>query len=97
MLPGAPAVEGFVDAVSGRKIGPAQALAAADIDNLRIRRRNRQRAYRTCRLIVKDRIPGVSVIGALPDAAVVRSHKKDIRLAGDPADGDGAASAKWTD
>ena len=48
-------------------------------------------------LIVEDGIPGTAEVGGLPDAAVVRRHVEDIRLAGNARDRNGAAAAKGAD
>ena len=72
MRPGLAGVGGFVDAVAGRQVGALQAFAAADVDDVRIRWRQRDRADRAGRLVVEDRNPGASVVGRLPDAAVDR-------------------------
>ena len=44
VTPALPGVGGLVDAVADRKIGPLQAFAAPDVDHVRIRRRDRERA-----------------------------------------------------
>ena len=58
-------------------------LAAAYIDDVRIGRRDRDRADRTRRLIVEDRHPGSAVVGRLPHAAVVEADEEGIRTIGD--------------
>src|SRR5205807_6767642 len=69
MRPGAPGVGGFIDSVAHRKIGPVQAFAAADINDVGIGGRYRYRADRTSGLIVKDRIPSAAIVIGLPHAA----------------------------
>src|SRR5207237_5152304 len=44
MLPGLAAVAGLVNAIANGKIGPLQAFAAADIDDVRVRRGDAERA-----------------------------------------------------
>ena len=63
MRPGLAGVGGFVDAVADREIGTLQSLAAADVDDVRIGRRDGDRADGSGRLIVEDRIPGAAVVG----------------------------------
>src|SRR4051794_10841779 len=63
-------IGGFVDAVSGGEIGPLQSFAAPDVDDVGVRRRDRDRADRSGRLLVEDRFPGEPVVVRLPDAAV---------------------------
>ena len=65
MRPGFARVGRFVDAVADGQIGPMQAFAAADIDDVRIRNRHRDRADGTGRLIVENRLPGAPVIVVL--------------------------------
>ena len=47
-----------------------QAFAAADVDDVRIGRRDGDRADRLRRLVVEDRVPRAAVVVDLPDAAV---------------------------
>src|SRR6202022_2611020 len=91
MLPGATRVAGLIDSVAGGKVWPSQAFAAADINHVRIRRSNRQRADGTSGLIVKNRVPGSAIVIGLPHSAVVRRHVEHIRLRRNPGDGDSAS------
>src|SRR5439155_3886198 len=70
---------------------------AAHVNNVRIGRSNGQRADRAGRLIVKNRIPGVSEIRGLPDAAIDGRHIEDVRLVRHARDGYRAASAERAD
>src|ERR1700687_3794251 len=72
MLPGAAGVSRLVDSVTDGKIGTAQPLTAAHINNVGIGGCHRQRAHRACRLVVENRIPGAAEVGTLPYAAIVR-------------------------
>ena len=62
--PGLAGVGGFVHAVAGGEIGALQSFAAADVDDVRIGLRDRQRADRSGRLIVEDRRPDAAVVVA---------------------------------
>jgi len=55
--PGFPAVRRLVETVADRKVRPLQAFAAADVDDIRIRLRNRQCAHGARRLVVKKSDP----------------------------------------
>ena len=97
MLPGFSGVGGFVDAVANGKIGPLQAFAAADINDVRVGRRDGQSADRASRLPIEDRRPGASVVGALPDAAIIGRHVEHVGLLRDAGDSYGATGAKRAD
>ena len=97
MRPGLAGVGGFVDAVADGEVGPLQALAAADVDDVRIGGRDGDGADGAGRLVVEDRIPGAAVVGRLPDAAVAHADVEDVRLAGDAGGGLGASAAMRAD
>src|ERR1700757_4422092 len=97
MRPGFARVRRFVDTVSDRQIGAVQSLATADVDDVRLRGRDRDGANRARRLIIKDGIPGTPEVGRLPYAAVHGSDVEDVRLAGNAGDGARATSAKRAD
>src|SRR5207248_4060942 len=65
----------FVNAIPDRKIRPMQSFTAADVNNVRICRRNRDRADRRRRLIVKNRLPCPAVVGGFKNA-----DRKSTRL-----------------
>ena len=73
-------VRGFVNPVAYRKVRTLQTFAAPDVNNVRIRRRNRDRPNRSGRLIIEDRRPGAPIIVGLPHAAVHRANVENIRL-----------------
>src|SRR6266513_1438095 len=73
-------IGGFVDAVAGRKVRPLNSFSAPDINHVRIRGRHREVADRASRLLVEDGCPDATIIGRLPDAAVVDADVEDIRL-----------------
>src|SRR5438045_80110 len=78
-------VSGFVDSVADRQVRPMQSFAAADVDHVRIRNRNRDRTDGSRRLIVEDWLPGPAVIGCFENTAVDLREIKHIRLRGNTA------------
>src|SRR2546423_12217991 len=74
-----------------------QAFTTANVDYVRVRNRNRDRANGSSRLIVKDWLPCPAVIGRLENAAVDLREIKNVRLRWDAADGANASAAKWPD
>ena len=92
VLPGLAAVGGPVDAVAGGEVGALEALAAAHVDHLRIRRRHGDGADRAGGLVVEDRRPDPAVVVALPHPAVVHADVEDVGRAGHAHRGHGAAA-----
>ena len=80
MRPRLSGVGGFVDAVARREIGTLQPFAAAHVDDVRIGRRDGNRADRAGRLVVEDRRPDAAVVGRLPHAAVGGGDVEDVGL-----------------
>ena len=68
--PGLAGVGGLVDAVADGEVRTRQPFAAADVEDVRIGRRDGDPADRSGRLIVEDRLPRPAGVGGLPDAAV---------------------------
>src|SRR6185369_5236685 len=97
MSPRFATVSRFIHAVAGGEIWSLQSFTTADVDRVRVRRGDCERADRARWLIVEDRFPGVAVIGRLPNAAVVHSYIEDIRLAGNAGGADRPAGAERTD
>src|SRR5467141_3079378 len=97
MRPGFSGIGGFVYAIAGREIGALQSFATAHVNNVRIGRSNSQCANGAAGLVVENRIPGVSEIGGLPDAAVDGGHVENVELVRDPGNGHGAAAAERAD
>jgi hypothetical protein len=97
VLPRPARVGRFVDAVADRQVRTLQSLAAPDVDDLRIGRRDGDRADRLGRLIVEDRRPGVAVVGGLPDAAVVHADVKNVGLLNDARRADRPSAAERPD
>ena len=73
MRPRLAGVGRLVDAVAGREVRPMEPFAAADVDDVGVRWRDRDGADRPGRLVVEDRLPGAAGVGRLPDAAVDRA------------------------
>ena len=97
VLPGLAGIGGFVDSISYREIGPAQSFAAAHVNDVRIRRCDRQSPDGAGRLIVEDRSPCVAKVSGLPDTAIVGRHVKHILLSRNACDGHRAPASKWAD
>src|SRR5436190_24352191 len=57
-----------------------QSFAAANVNDIRIRWRDHDRADRCCRLIIENRLPSAAVIDRIENAAVYRRHVENIRL-----------------
>src|SRR6185312_422698 len=90
-------VGGFVHAVAGRQIGSNDTGARADVDDVRVGRRDRDRPDRAGRLVVEDRGPGRAVVGRAPYAAVVEPDVGDVGLAGRARYGACATGPRWAD
>ena len=71
-----------VHSIACRQVGPNDARAAAHVDDIRIRWRNRNRANGTSRLAVKQRLPGRTIVRGTPHAAIVKADVEQIRLIG---------------
>ena len=70
MLPAAPAIAGFVDAIAMRDIAADGAFAHAGIDDLRVGRRDSQCAHRRrVEIAIADIAPIQAAIAGLPDSA----------------------------
>src|SRR5580698_9675063 len=72
-----------------------QTLAAAYINNVGIRSRDRNRANRLRRLRIKNRVPGTPVVVRLPNSAVALANVKNTRLAGYARQRPRPSSTKW--
>ena len=70
----------FINAVTVRDVWTVQTLAAAYIDDIRIRRGNRERPDGTRRLVIEDRKPNAPSVRRLPNTAVVLCHVENARL-----------------
>ena len=80
--PGLPGVGGLVDAVPLRDVAPDVRLARADVDDVRVGRRHRDRADRARRLVVEDGLPPDAAVRGLPHPARGRGRVVGERVAG---------------
>src|SRR6516164_117307 len=76
---------------------PLQALAATDVEDVRVGGRDGHGADRAGRLVVEDGLPGSAEVVGLPDAAVADADVEDAGLAADAHGGDGPAAAERAD
>ncbi len=98
VLPGLAAVLGEVDAVAPGRAVAIVALAAADPDRLRIRRRHGDGADRSDRFFLEDPGEGPAVVGRLRDAAAREPHVEDVGVRGIEGDlGDAPAHHRRPD
>src|SRR5271170_185401 len=81
MLPCLAGIDRFVNAIADGEIGTAQALAAGNIDDVRVGGRDCDGADRLRLLAVEYRSPGAAVVVALPYAAVDLANIEDVGLA----------------
>jgi hypothetical protein len=96
MLPGAPAVRRLEDSVPDAEVRPVQSFPAADVDDVRVRRRDGNVSDRSRGRIVEDRLPGPAVVVGLPHAAVIHAHHKDARPRRHAGAADRSACAEGT-
>ena len=80
--PGFAGVGGFVHAVADREVRPDDARAAADVDDVRVGRRDRDSADGAGGLVIEQGRPGGAVIRGAPDAAVIETDVEHVGLAG---------------
>src|SRR5450759_4908740 len=97
VTPGLARIGRFVDAVTGREVGPLNTFARPDVDHVRIRRGDGKIADRSCRLLVKDWCPHVPGIRGLPHTAVVHPDVKHVRLTSNSGSADRAPAAEGSD
>lgn len=74
-----------------------QTFTTSDINNVRVRRRDSNRTDGACGLLVKDRLPGATVVIRLPDAAVAYADIEDARLARYAGNGAGTSATERAD
>ena len=84
-----PASIGLVHAVADRRVVARILLARADVDDVRIARRDGDGADRRDGLLVEDRLERDAAVGGLDDAAVGAGDVVHVAVAGDAGD-DGA-------
>src|ERR1700757_755667 len=97
MRPSLAGVGGFVNAITDGKIGTREAFAACDINDIRVRRGDRDCTDRLRGLRIEDRQPSAAVVGGFPNAAIDGADIENVRLARDAGQSARAATAKWPD
>ncbi len=95
--PGLARVGGLVHAVADGEIGPDDARAAADVDDVGVRRRHRDGADRAGGLVIEQRRPRRAEVRGAPHAAVIEADVEDVGLAGDAGERARASRARRTD
>ncbi len=85
MRPGLPASVDLYTPSPTAKIRPNNSRARAYINNVGIRRRDRNSANGAGRLVIEQRHPRGTEICRPPDTAVIETYIEDIRLAWHPA------------
>src|SRR5262249_27297111 len=92
VIPGLAGVAGLVDAVARLDIAADVGLAAADVDHVRVGRRDGDGSDGRDWLLIEDGLPGESAVARLPDAAGRGGGVIGKRVAGDAAStGDASA------
>ena len=79
------AVRGLPHAVAVRDVAADARLAAADVDDVGVRRVDRDRADGAAEILVGHRRPGDAAVGGLEDAAAGRAHPVLDRPLREPA------------
>ena len=87
-------VRGAVHAVAVRDVRAHVGLARTDVENARVRGRDRERADRRDGLTVEDRLPGASGVPALPHAAADRAEVEVLGLSRHARDREHAPAAE---
>ena len=90
------AVDRSVHSVALRDVGAHVRLARADIDDVRIGWRHRDRADRSDRLRIEDRLPRAARVIRFPHAAVHAAEIEMLRLSRHASDREHATRAKRT-
>ena len=73
MLPRRSIIHGLVNPIAIGNVGIDVIFSAADINDVRVRGRERQRPDRSHRLAVKDGFPCGAAVGRLPHATAIRA------------------------
>ena len=74
-------VRGLIHAVAGPEVWTLRRFARADVDHVRIGRRDCEGADRSGRLLLENRRPDAAGIGGLPYAAIDDADIERVRLA----------------
>ena len=94
MLPGRAAILAAVHAIPRSQVGADVGFASADVDHLRIGRRDCERADRCDWLRVEQRLPNGARILGLPYAAIHSAEEEFLSAPRHTAHRDNAAAAK---
>src|SRR5437899_12534418 len=94
VAPAPPTVGGLVDPVAHRQVGPLPAFAAPDVQHVRVRWGDGDRADRTGRLIVEAPRPRASVLSPLPPTAAFSGDVEHFAVIRDAHDFYVVAAAK---
>src|SRR5579862_1458996 len=97
MLPAGSTVNAAIHAIAGSEIGADIRFTCTDVDHIRIRGRDSERANRGDRFPIKNRLPYGAGIRRLPNAAIDPAKIENAVAAGNSADGDHTTSAEWSD
>lgn len=98
MLPTAPGIGGFVNAIAMRDINTNRGFARAGVDDVRIRFRDRQRADRSgVEVAVGDIAPVLPGVVRLPDATRAGAEVEGADIAGVAGHSDDAPAAEGSD
>src|SRR5439155_14738173 len=95
VLPSSAAVGGFVNAITESDVRAHVGFAGSGINHVRISRRNGQGADGGNTLLLEERLPGLTAIACLPNAAINRAEIVNIGLADDAGHRQRAPAAKW--
>src|SRR5262249_60007322 len=97
VLPGLAGVGGLPDAGAVRDVAADGLLAAADVDDVRVRLADGDGADGAAEEAVGDVLPGGAAVAGAPDAAAGGAEVEQQRLAGHAGDGRRAAAAERAD
>ena len=98
VLPTAPGIGRFVNAIADRDINADGGFACTGVDDVGIGRRYFQRAHgRRCEITVADIFPILPGVAGLPDAAADAAEVKGIGFARVPGDRDHASAPEGSD
>src|SRR5207302_8738178 len=87
----------FPHPAARRHVATDRLLACTNVDDTRVRRYDSNRADRAAEVAVGDRLPGLTSVSRLPDAASGRAEVVDIGLIGNAFDCVGTSAAIGTD
>ena len=95
--PGLARVRGAPRASACRNVAANAGRAGADVDDVGVRWRHRDRADRAAEKAIRDVAPVHARVFALPDTATGGAHQERVRLAGNAGDRGRAAAAVRSD